>query len=70
MKLKRLGGKTYAMFKPDGELNDKLPKSIIENLGPTAEEVIESNEAEIAWNGRRNRKLHLQNRGRGDRISG
>ena len=46
--LKRLGGRTYTMFKPDGELNDKLPKKIKENLGPPAEEVRESNEAEIS----------------------
>ena len=48
VRMKRKGGKSYPLFKTDGELNDKLPKTIKESLGPTAEEVITSNEREIS----------------------
>ena len=47
VRMKRKGGKSYPLFKPDGELNEKLPKTIKESLGPTAEKVIETNEREI-----------------------
>ena len=47
VRMKRKGGKSYPLFKPDGELNDKLPKTIKESLGSTAEKVIETNENEI-----------------------
>ena len=47
MKLKRLGGKAYTLFKTDGELNDKLPKNLRNKLGPTSEEVIKSNDDEV-----------------------
>ena len=48
VRMKRKGGKSYPLFKTDGELNDKLPKTIKESLGPSAEEVITSNEREIS----------------------
>ena len=47
VRMKRKGGKSYPLFKPDGELNEKLPKTIKESLGPSAEKVIETNEREI-----------------------
>ena len=47
VRMKRKGGKSYPLFKPDGELNEKLPKTIKESLGPSAEKVIEGNENEI-----------------------
>ena len=47
VRMKRKGGKSYPLFKPDGELNEKLPKTIKESLGPTAEKVIETDEREI-----------------------
>ena len=47
VRMKRKGGKSYPLFKPDGELNEKLPKTIKESLGPTAEKVIETNERGI-----------------------
>ena len=47
VRMKRKGGKSYPLFKPDGELNEKLPKTIKESLGPSAEKVIETNENEI-----------------------
>ena len=47
VRMKRKGGRSYPLFKPDGELNEKLPKTIKESLGPSAEKVIETNENEI-----------------------
>ena len=47
VRMKRKGGKSYPLFKPDGELNEKLPKTIKESLGPSAEKVIEGNERDI-----------------------
>ena len=47
VRMKRKGGKSYPLFKPDGELNEKLPKTIKESLGPSAEKVIETNVNEI-----------------------
>ena len=47
VRMKRKGGKSYPLFKPDGELNEKLPKTIKESLGPTAEKVIETDERGI-----------------------
>ena len=47
VRMNRKGGKSYPLFKPDGELNEKLPKTIKESLGPSAEKVIETNENEI-----------------------
>ena len=37
VRLKRQGGKIYQLFKSDGEPNEKLPKTIKESLGPSAE---------------------------------
>ena len=47
VRMKRKGGKSYPLFKPDGELNEKLPKTIKESLGPSVEKVIEGNDNEI-----------------------
>ena len=47
VRMKRKGGKSYPLFRSDGELNDKLPKTIKESLGPSAEKVIETDEREI-----------------------
>ena len=48
VRLKRVGGKPIPLFKADGELNDKLPKTIIKFLGARADKVAEINEEEIA----------------------
>ena len=48
VRMKRRGGKSYPLFKSDGEPNEKLPKTIKESLGPSAEEVIIVNENEIS----------------------
>ena len=47
-------GKYKLLFKGDGKINDKLPKTIIKSLGQPAEEIIETNGEEIA---RRNKKI-------------
>ena len=47
VRTKRKGGRSYPLFRSDGEPNEKLPKTIKESLGPSAEEVITSNEREI-----------------------
>ena len=47
VRMKRKGGKSYPLFRSDGELNDKLPKTIKDSLGPTFEEVIETDERGI-----------------------
>ena len=48
VRLKRVGRKPIPLFKADGELNDKLPKTIIKSLGPPAEDIVETNGEEIA----------------------
>ena len=60
VKLKRLGGKSYALFKSSGELNEKLPKSITDALGPTAEEIIITNEESISKHQERVRELEAR----------
>ena len=52
VRLKRDRGKYYPLFNADDKLNDKLPKK--EYLGPPAEEIVETNEEEIA---RRNKRI-------------
>ena len=48
VKLNRDKGKYHRLFNKDGELNEKLPKTIIDYLGPPAEKIVEINEEEIA----------------------
>ena len=48
VRLKRFGGKPIPFLKANGELNDKLPKTIIKSLGPPAEDIVETNGEEIA----------------------
>ena len=57
VKLIREKGKSYPLFNKDGELNDKLSKTIIKALGPPAEDIIRTNEEEIS---RREKKKELQ----------
>ena len=47
VKLKRLGGRSLPLFKADIEINEKLPKTIKESLGPPADKIVETNEGEI-----------------------
>ena len=48
VRLIRKGGKDHLLFKPDGEVNEKLPKTIIEALGTPAEDIVEAKEEEIS----------------------
>ena len=46
VRLIRKGGKPALLFKPDGEVNKKLPETIINALGTPAEDIIEKNDEE------------------------
>ena len=54
VKLNRTGEKYHPLFSSDGEVSNKLPKSITDNLGESAENIVETNKEEIA---RRNKKV-------------
>ena len=54
VKLNRDRGKYHQLFKGNDELNDKLPKTIIDSLGTPADKIVETNEEEMA---RRNKKI-------------
>ena len=54
VKLIREGGKGHLLFNSDGEVNEKLPKTIIKALGTPAEDIIRVNEEEIS---RREKKI-------------
>ena len=54
IRLIRGGAKDHLLFNKDGEVNEKLPKTIINALGKTAEEITEANKDEIA---RREKKI-------------
>ena len=47
VRLIRAGGKDHLLFKPDGEVNEKLGKIVIKALGPRAEDIVETNREEI-----------------------
>ena len=57
VRLMRKGGKPALLFKPDGEVNKKLPETIIKALGPRAEDIVETNREEISR--RENKKKEL-----------
>ena len=48
VRLKRDRGKYHLLFNSDGEVNEKLPKTIIEALGTPAEDIIRTKEEEIS----------------------
>ena len=48
VRLKRDRGKYHPLFNSDGEVNEKLPKTIIKALGPPAEDIIRTKEEEIS----------------------
>ena len=54
VKLNRDRGKYHQLFKGNDEVNDKLPKTIIDSLGSPADKIVETKEEEIA---RRNKKI-------------
>ena len=47
VKLIREGGKDHLLFKPDGEVNEKIPKTIKDALGTPAEDIVETKREEI-----------------------
>ena len=47
VRLIRHKGKYHLLFNSDGEVNEKLPKTIIKALGKTAEEIVEANKEEM-----------------------
>ena len=47
VQLIREKGKSYTLFNKDGEVNEKLPKTIIKALGTPAEDIVETNREEI-----------------------
>ena len=54
VRLKRDRGKYHLLFNSDGEVNEKLPKTIKDALGTTAEDIIRTKEEEIT---RREKKI-------------
>ena len=54
IRLIRDRGKYHPLFNSDGEVNEKLPKTIIKALGPPAEDIIRTKEEEIS---RREKKI-------------
>ena len=54
VRLKRGGGKYHLLFNSDGEVNEKLPKTITNVLGTPAEDIIRTKEEEIS---RREKKI-------------
>ena len=58
VRLKRGGGKYHLLFNSDGEVNEKLPKTIIEALGTPAEDIIRTKEEEISRREKKIDELH------------
>ena len=48
VRLKRGSGKYHLLFSSDGEVNEKLPKTITNVLGTPAEDIVEAKEEEIS----------------------
>ena len=48
VKIIRVNAKYAPLFNSDGEVNEKLPKTIIKALGPSAEDIIRANEEKIS----------------------
>ena len=48
VRLKRGGGKYHLLFNSDGEVNEKIPKTIKDALGTPAEDIIRTKEEEIS----------------------
>ena len=57
VRLKRDRGKYHPLFNSDGEVNEKLPKTIIKALGPPAEDIIRIKEEEISRREKKTQEL-------------
>ena len=60
VKLNRDRGKYHQLFKADGELNGKLPKTIIDSLGKPADKIVETNRGKITSSQERIAELQEQ----------
>ena len=58
VRLMRKGGKPAPLFKGNGEVNEKLGKTIIEALGPPAEDIVKTKEEEITRREKKIKELH------------
>ena len=47
VRLKRTNGQYHLLFNSDGEVDEELPKTIIKDLGPRAEDIVERNREEM-----------------------
>ena len=59
VKLIRANSKYSPLFNKDGELNDKLPKTIKDALGPPAEDIAETNREEISRHEKKIQELQV-----------
>ena len=57
VKLIRSNAKPAPLFNKDSEVNEKLRKTIIEALGPRAEDIVETNREEISRHEKKNRRI-------------
>ena len=57
IRLIRDRGKYHLLFNSDGEVNEKLPKTIIKALGTPAEDIVETNEEEISRREKKKRRI-------------
>ena len=57
VKLIREKGKSYPLFNKDGEVNEKIPKTIKDALGTPAEDIIRTKEEEITRREKKNRRI-------------
>ena len=53
----RTNAKYAPLFNSDGEVNEKLPKTIIKALGPSAEDIIRAKEEEISRREKKNTRI-------------
>ena len=57
VRLIRDRGKYHLLFNSDGEVNEKLPKTIIKALGTPAEDIVEAKEEEISRRKKKDEEL-------------
>ena len=57
VKLIREKGKSYPLFNKDGEVDEKIPKTIKDALGTPAEDIIRTKEEEITRREKKNRRI-------------
>ena len=60
VRLNRIDGKYHPLFDKYGKLNKKLPKTVIDSLGPPAKDIVETNGEEIAKRSKKISELQEQ----------